>query len=301
MKKKAGINQISNKANSIINIFFLIYAILCIAPLLLSLGVSLTDEKEVILHGFNFIPRKFSIEAYRFLFQDGSHVLRAYGVSIFVTIIGTLLSVLLTALYAYPISRKDFPAAKFFTFFIFFTMLFNGGLVASFYINTQLFHFKNRLFALLLPLMMNPFNVLIVRTFYKQSVPKSIIESSKIDGASEFRIFVQMVLPLSKPAIATIALFDTLCYWNDWFSSLLYISDVKLYSLQYTMYTALMNIKYLLKFGETSSDALNSLGTVPTQTVRFAMVLIAIGPIILAYPYFQKHFVKGLTIGALKG
>lgn len=300
MKKRKN-NQISKTADLVINILFIIYCLICISPVLLTLGISLTSEESIILNGFNFIPKVFSLEAYKFLLNDIEKIARAYGVSILVTIVGTLLSVSFTVLYAYPISRKDFPAAKIFTFFVFFTMLFNGGLVASYLINTQLFAFKNHLRALILPLMMNPFNVLIVRTFFIQSVPIDIIESAKIDGASEYRIFWQMVLPLAKPAIATIALFDTLLYWNDWFNSLLYIKDVKLYSLQYTMYSALMDIKYLLQFAQNSGDVMSSMGGMPMQTVRFAMVLIAIGPIALAYPYFQKYFVKGLTIGAIKG
>ncbi|GMQ64575.1 carbohydrate ABC transporter permease [Vallitalea maricola] len=300
MSKKARINAISNRSNVILNVFFIVYSIICVAPVLLILGISFTSENEIILHGFNFIPKEFSLEAYKFLFRDITSIARAYGVSIFATVVGTFLSVLCIALYAYPISRNDFPAKKFFTFYIFFTMLFNGGLVSTYFFNTQVFHMKNTIYALIIPLMMSPFSVLIVRTFYQQSVPKSILESAKIDGASEFRIFYQMVLPLSKPAIATIALFDTLTYWNDWFSSLLYISDKKLYTLQYTMYTALMNVQYLLKFGQNSSQDIG-LSVLPKQTVRFAMVLIAIGPIALAYPYFQKYFVKGLTIGSIKG
>ena len=300
LKRKVNVNAISNRANFIINLFFVIYSVLCIAPVLLVLAISFTSENEIILHGFSFIPREFSLEAYSFLLRDISSIARAYGISIFVTVAGTSLSVLCMALYAYPISRSDFPARKFFTFYIFFTMLFNGGLVATYFVNTQLFHMKNTVYALIIPLMMSPFSVLIVRTFYMQSVPKELIESAKIDGASEFRIFLKIVAPLSKPAIATIALFDTLSYWNDWFSSLLYISEKKLYTLQYTMYTALMNVQYLLKFGQNLSQDLG-MNTLPTQTVRFAMVLIAIGPIALAYPYFQKYFVKGLTIGSIKG
>lgn len=284
-----------------INLFFIIYSIICLAPIALTLGISLSSEESVILNGFNFIPKELSLDAYRFLLADIGRIGKAYGVSIFVTVVGTLLSVGFTVLFAYPISRKDFPGAKAFTFFIFFTMLFNGGLVASYLINTQIFNFSNHIRALIVPIMMNPFNVLVVRTFFIQSVPKDIVDSAKIDGASEYRIFGQIVLPLAKPAIATIALFDTLFYWNDWFNSLLYIRERDLFTLQYTMYSALMDVKYILQFAQNSSDVMSGMSNMPVQTIRFSMVLIAIGPIVLAYPYFQKYFVKGLTIGAIKG
>lgn len=300
-KNKYKNNQISTVSNMVVNGIFIMYSTICVAPIILIIAISISSEQSIMDSGFGFIPEEISFEAYKFLLRDIGHITRAYGLSVFVTIAGTLLSVTFTTLYAYPISRRDFPLKKFFTFFIFFTMLFNGGLIASYLINTQFYHFKNSVLALIIPLMMMPFNVLIVRTFFVQSVPRDLIDAGKIDGASEYAIFFRIVLPLAKPAIASIALFDTLFYWNDWFSSLLYINDKTLYTLQFTMYTALMDVRYLLQHANQSTDLSGQIAQLPNQTARFAMVLIAIGPIILAYPYFQKYFVKGIAIGAIKG
>lgn len=289
---------ISDGSNSSINVFFIIYSIICIAPVVLIIATSLTQEESIMIHGYSFIPKKFDLAAYRYLLADFKSIARGYGISLFVTIVGTAASVLITTLYAYPVSRPNMPGHKFFSFFIFFTMLFNGGLVATYMINVQVFDFKNRLIALIIPLLLNPFNVLIVRTFLKNNIPDSLLEAAKIDGASEFRIFWQLVIPLSKPVIATITLFNLLGYWNDWFQNLLYITDQSLYNLQYIMYSALMNVQFLSQYSDVGNL---DVGIVPTQGMRFAMVVIAIGPVIFAYPKLQKHFVKGLTIGSIKG
>ncbi|WP_127533378.1 carbohydrate ABC transporter permease [Paenibacillus kobensis] len=294
------VNSLSPVGDWTIKIIFFIYSALCIFPILLLVMVSLSNESDVIVHGYKFIPTKIDLSAYKFVFSDWESIARAYGVSAFVTVVGTALSLIVMALYAYPISRPDFPQRKFFTFFVFFTMLFNGGLVPWYLIYVRFLHLKDSIWSLILPLVMSAFFVLIIRTFFSTTIPAAIIESAKIDGAGEMRIFFRIVLPLSTPVLATVALFSTLNYWNDWFLSLVFITTEKNYSLQYVMYKTLTNIQYLTQH----SDAIAHIGGAtkfPSETVRMAMAVVGIGPIIFAYPFFQKYFVKGLTVGAVKG
>lgn len=296
-------NQVSKLGNTIINGFFLFYSLCCIVPLLLVIMVSLSNEQDVLVHGYSLIPRSIDWAAYEMLMKDWGQLLRSYGVTVFVTVVGTVLSVIMMALYAYPLSREDFPQRKFFTFFMFFTMLFNGGLVPWYLVYTQMLDLKNNIWALILPLLVSAFFVLIIRTFFQTTIPLQVLESAKIDGAGELRIFFQIVMPLSLPVLATAALFSTLNYWNDWYLSLVFISDDKTLSIQYLMYKTLLNIQYLAN-NSTAAAAIAAAGgnvTYPNETARMAMAVIGIGPIVFAYPFFQKYFVKGLTVGAVKG
>ena len=232
-----------------------------------------------------------------------SQIITAYGVTIFVTVVGTLLSLLLIALYAYPLSRKEFRHRNKFALFIFLTMIFNGGLVPWYLVYVNFLHLKDSVWSLIIPLLLQPFFVIIMRTFFQTTIPDSIIESATIDGASEVKIFYKIILPLSLPVLATIGLFNTLNYWNDWFLSLIFITKSNGISLQYLMYKTLLNIQYLTT-NENAASQLSKMGAVvnlPSQTLRMAMAVVGIGPIIFAYPFFQKYFVKGLTIGAVKG
>jgi putative aldouronate transport system permease protein len=283
------------------HVFFILAVASILFPLLLVLSVSFTDEKSLYNTGYTFIPSKLSLDAYNFLWQDGANIIHAYGITIIVTLVGTLIGLLLTALYAYPISRQDFPWKNAFSFFIFFTILFNGGLVPWYLVYTNLFDVKDTILALIVPgLLLSGFYVLIMRTFFQNTLPPSIIESATIDGAGEFRVWWQIVMPLSLPVLATIGLFSTLSYWNDWFSSLIFISNPNLYSLQYLMQKTLLDSQFLAE--HSGSANLSSLMTnMPTETVRMAMAIIGVGPIILAYPFFQRYFIEGLTIGAVKG
>ncbi|KZE72808.1 sugar ABC transporter permease [Paenibacillus elgii] len=296
-------NDISNTANIIINLFFWLHTAVCILPLLLVIIVSFSDEKAVLINGYNFIPESFSLSAYQFLFKDWEQIVRSFGVSVFVTAVGTVISVIIMAMYAYPISRRDFPHKNVFSFFMFFTMLFNGGLVPWYLVYTQMLNFKNTLLALILPLLVSAFFVLMLRTFFSGTIPPALIESAKIDGAGEFRIFAQIILPLSLPVLATVSLFQTLNYWNDWFTSLVFITGSKNVNLQYLMYKTMLDIQFLTS-NTQALQAINQSGgglNLPTETVRMAMAVLGIGPIVFAYPFFQKYFVKGLTVGAVKG
>lgn len=287
----------------LLHLFFICISLICILPVILVIAISFSDENLVIANGFKFIPEKFSLDAYEFLLNQASQVITAYGVTVFVTVAGTLLSLLLIALYAYPLSRKELKHRNKFALFIFLTMVFNGGLVPWYLVYVNFLHLKDTVWALIIPLLLQPFFVIIMRTFFQTTIPDSIIESATIDGAGELRIFYKIILPLSLPVLATIGLFNTLNYWNDWFLSLLYITKSNGISLQYLMYKTLLNIQYLTT-NENAASQLSKMGGVinlPSQTLRMAMAVVGIGPIVFAYPFFQKYFVKGLTIGAVKG
>lgn len=295
-------NTVSKPANVVLNILFIIFSLICIIPLVLVFSVSFSNELSVNKYGYSFIPRKFSTAAYSYLFLNVKSILHAYGITIFVTVVGSLLSVIVIALYAYPLSRRDFRYRNIFTFVVFFTMLFGGGLVPWYLVCTQVLHLKNTIWAMIIPYLISPWYVLIMRTFFATTIPEAIIEAAKIDGCGEFRTFFTIVAPLAKPAFATIGLFTVLNYWNDWWLPLLLIDKDSLVNLQYTMYKITTNIQYLTQLAPTASaQAGNSLATLPAETSRMAMCVVTIGPIILAYPFFQRYFVKGLTIGGVKG
>ncbi|MFC5470857.1 carbohydrate ABC transporter permease [Cohnella suwonensis] len=302
-KKNKGVNDISNFSNFVINGFFWVYTALCVLPLILVIAVSFSDENLVLVNGYKFWPEKFSWGAYDFLLSDWQAILNSYGISILVTVVGTVLALMTMALYAYPISRQDFKHRKAFSFFMFFTLLFNSGLVPFYLTYTQAFHLRDTIWILMIPLLVQPFFVLILRTFFTNSVPTALLESAKIDGAGEWRIFSQIVLPLSLPVLATVGLFCTLNYWNDWFLSLLFINEDSLISIQYRMYKALLDITFLSANSTAYSAILaqNPDFQMPTETVTMAMAVVGIGPIVFAYPFFQRFFVKGLTVGAVKG
>lgn len=225
----------------------------------------------------------------------------AYKVSIGITVVGTLLSVLLMALYAYPLSRKDYPYRNVFTFFLFFTMLFNGGIVSRYMIYTQTLHLKDSYLALILPLLIVPFNVIIMRTFFQSTIHPALIESARIDGAGELRIFLRIVLPLSLPVLATMALFSTINYWNDWFNALLFINKEHMYPIQFLMLRVLKDVQYIRENLTIAAQNPELLKNLPNESLQMALAFIAMGPILIVYPFFQKYFVKGLTVGAVKG
>lgn len=293
-------HQLSSGWNVVFNLIAGIFSFLCVFPFLFVMIISFTDEGALARNGYQIWPEKWSLEAYKYVFQTGDTLLRSYGVTIFVTVVGTLISLFIISLYAYAISRKGFRYRNFFAFFAFFTMLFNGGLVPTYIVATQLLGLKDSIWALILPLALNAFYIMILRTSYSTSVPDAIIESGKIDGASEFKIFYKLVLPLSLPGLATIGLFSTLGYWNDWFNALLYIDDPNLVPLQSMLMRIETSMQFILQNSQNSSLSMAALQSMPQDTSRMAMVVLATGPIILAYPFFQRYFIQGLTIGAVK-
>jgi len=301
MKHVEDTTQISKKADLVINVIMGLMVAASLYPLLLVLSISFTDEQMISMHGYQLIPQVFSLNAYQFVLKEAVDILRAYSVTLFVTVVGSITSLMVISLYAYPLSRKDFRYKGFFTFLVFFTMLFNAGLVPWYMVYVNVLQVKNTIFALILPWLVTPLYVLIMRTFFQTTIPESLIEAAKMDGASEFTIFTRIVLPLAKPSLATIGLFNVLTYWNDWYAPLLFITDKKLFNLQYMMYRVDQSITYLTSNAGALNNASELLADIPSQTARMAMAIIAIGPIIFAYPFFQKYFVAGLTVGSIKG
>ncbi|GAA0406457.1 carbohydrate ABC transporter permease [Paenibacillus motobuensis] len=299
-KKERDFHNLSKPMNITFNLIAGIFAILCVFPFLFVVIISLTDEGTLAKNGYRLIPEKWSLAAYRYMFDMGDTLLRSYGITIFVTVVGTVIALLVMAFYAYAISRKTFRYRNFFAFFSFFTMLFNGGLVPTYIIVTQLMGLKDTVWALILPLAVNAFYIMILRTFYATSVPDAIIESGKIDGAGEFRIFIKLVLPLSLPGLATIGLFSTLGYWNDWFNALLYIDNPNLVPLQSMLMRIETSMQFIMQNAQNSSLSLEAMRSLPQDTSRMAMVVMATLPIIFAYPFFQRYFIQGLTVGAVK-
>lgn len=282
------------------HMLMVIIGICSLAPFLLLVMSSLTDEQSLISNGYSFFPQKFSLYSYEYLLADSTSMLRAYGISIIVTAVGTAVNLLLTTLYAYPLSRKDLPGRNIFAFFLFFTMLFSGGLVPSYIMWTRIFHVNNTLFALIIPnLLLGAFNVIMMRTFFTSNIPDAVIEAARIDGANEFRILYQIVLPMAKPIMATIGLLVGLAYWNDWTNGLYYLNDDRLYSVQVLLMDIQRNIDSLRQ--SASSGASVSLATLPSTGVRMAITVLGILPVMIVYPFVQKYFVKGIAIGAVKG
>ena len=294
-------NEISFGSNILLNLLFLAVSIACIAPVLLVIAISVSDEMSIRSNGYQFWPSAFSTKGYDYLMRAGDAIWRAYGISIFVTIVGTLLSLFIITLYAYPLSRSSFKYRNQFSLFAFFTMIFGGGLVPWYIVYTQLIPIKNTIWILIVPYLMNTWYMMIMRTFYKTTIPESIIESAKIDGAGEFRTYFVIVLPLCKAGLATVGLFCTLGYWNDFFLAMVFVNDSRNFNIQYLMYQTLIAVQNLLNNSNQISNANQILANLPSESVRMAIAVISIGPIVLAYPFFQKYFVKGLTIGAVKG
>lgn len=302
IKKHREINALSPIANFILTLIAGIFAFTCVYPMLLVISASFTNEKSLAVNGYRLFPKEFSTRAYEYIIFNSDQMLNSYVTTILITVLGTLLSLTVVCMFAYPMSRMYFKYRNFYSFFIFFTMMFSGGLVPSYIINTQYLHLTNTIWALILPGCCGAFNVIILRTFFSSNVPDSLIESAKIDGAGEFYAFLRIALPISGPGIATIALFLTLGYWNEWFSALLYINNNKLVPLQ----LLLMRIQNTITSMEQASNISGAdkeawLASLPAETARMAMVLFSVGPIVLAYPFFQRYFVKGMTIGAIKG
>ena len=278
-----------------------ILAVIALLPIILIVIASFTDETTLLRNGYSFFPEKWSTDAYVYMLQQGSTIFRAYGLSVLVTIVGTLISVLITTMIAYPMSRKNFKYRNVLAFFVFFTMLFNGGVVPSYMMWTQIFDIKNSIWALILPnYLCGAFNIFLVRNYYANSIPDALIESAQIDGASELTIFFKIIFPLAVPTVATISLFTALTYWNDWVNALYYIQKPQYYGIQNLLIRIMNNIQYL-KSGAASVAVGTGAISLPSNAVRMSMAVIGILPIVVIYPFVQKYFVKGVVVGAVKG
>lgn len=288
--------------NILINVFFVLFSLSFIVPFLLIISISFTDEQTILSGGYSLIPKMFSLEAYKYVFRSPEQLINSYKVTIFYSIAGTLLSMLVMTLTAYPLSRKNYRYRKPVMFFIFFTMLFSGGLVPSYILITKYLHLGNSIWVYILPYLANAWYIIVIRTFF-QGLPSELVESAKIDGGSELLIFFRIILPLSKPVLATVSLLTLLTRWNDWNTALLYIRDTNLFSLQYLLQKILREAQFIKSMAESSPVAGISMDTsnIPSETVRYAMCIVAAGPMLVIFPFFQKYFAKGLTVGAVKG
>lgn len=287
-----------NLSETAVHILLILLALACFLPFLLVLSSSFSSEKAVITYGYRFFPKEFSVDAYKVIFSDPRQILNSYRVSIVVTVVGTTLGLLMTSSLAYVISRKNYWLRKPIAFLVFFTMLFNGGIVPLYILITRYLHLRDSLWALILPAMVAPFFVLLLRTYFA-GLPEELLDAARIDGAGEFRIFCVIALPLAKPALATVGLFYILGYWNDWYSALLFIDKRDdLVPLQYMLYKIMANLQVITSLRNT---ILLNIPQVPLMTIRMAMAIIAAGPVTIVFLLLQKYFVQGLTIGAFKG
>lgn len=269
----------------------------CVFPFILILTGSITSQGSILRDGYRFIPKEISFQAYKIIFESPRMLLKAYWVSIMVTVSGTLTGLFFTAMTAYVLNSKDFKYRNHFSFYFYFTTIFGGGLVPWYIMMVKYLKMKDTYMALIFPLLMNVFYILIMRNFMK-SIPDAIFESAKLDGAGDFIIFIRLVIPLSKPSLATIGLFIALNYWNDWYNAMLFIDKQSMFPLQYFLYQILSKLDFI---NQTASRSGVPVPEMPSEPMKLAMTVVATGPIVLLYPFVQKYFVKGITVGAVKG
>jgi putative aldouronate transport system permease protein len=274
----------------------IIFALICLLPLILIISSSFTDETAIVRNGYSFWPSEFSVSAYKMIFENPVRILKAYGMTIFVTAVGTTLGTFLNVMTGYVLQRKDFVWRNGFSFYFFFTTLFSGGLVPWYILVVRNLHMKNTIWVLIIPTLISVWYIILVKGFMT-GIPYEITESAKIDGAGDFQIFIKLILPLAKPVVATIGLFTALTYWNDWYMCMLYVDKKEYMTLQYMLYQLMGSIKALR---ELASQTSISASTMPIESTKMALTVITTGPIILLYPFVQKYFVKGLTVGSVK-
>ena len=277
-----------------VHLLLAVIGLACVIPMILVISISFSDDKQLALQGYSLLPVGFSTFAYEYILQQPAQILQAYGVTIFITAVGTLLGLLLCAMLGYAISRQDFLLRGPISFYVFFTLLFSGGMVPFYILVTRYLGLKDNVLVLILPYLVTAWYVLILRTSFAQ-LPTELLDAARIDGAGEWRIFLQIVLPLSKPVLATIGLFFILRFWNDWFLALLFINTASLYPLQYLLYVLMANINFLASNPQTTGIP------IPVQSARMAMAVLAFGPALFSFLLLQKYFVRGITIGGLKG
>lgn len=294
-------NRVRPGTNAGFNLLFTLLAAMAIIPVLFVFMISISSEESIRVSGYSFVPQSFSNSAYMFLWNERATILSALWISVLVTVSGTVLGLALTTTMGYVLSRPGFKLKGFYTWVVFIPMIFNGGMVASYVVNANILNMKNTIWALILPLAVSSFNIIVCKTFFRSTIPDSIIESAKIDGASQLRIFGTIVLPISKPVLATIGLFLTFGYWNDWFQSSLYISRAELVSLQALLNNMMKSLDYIANNPSAGLSLQQYRNSMPSESVRMAIAIVIVIPIACAYPFFQKYFISGLTIGAVKG
>ena len=282
----------------VVAVLILIFCALCVAPFIVGLSASFSDERTLLREGYSFLPRSFSTAAYTMLF-DTDQIYNSYKVSIFVTLVGTLLSMLVTAMMAYPLSVQKVRYRGKISFYVYFTMLFNGGLVPTYMLISKYLGMRDSIWVMIVPVMVNPWNLFLLRNFFA-AIPTELHESARIDGANDVRILFQIILPVSLPAIATVSLFYAVSYWNAWYNAMLYIENAALYPLQYLIMRMMQNIELVKQMAGQAGFTVD-MSSMPSTTTRLATAMVTIGPIIIAYPFAQKYFTSGLIVGSVKG
>lgn len=303
-RHRRGPLEIGNFGNAVICVILALFCLSCVLPILLVYIVSFTDELAITRNGVSFFPEMWSIQAYSMLFGKSlKKIVICYRNTIFLTVVGTVLSLWFMTMYGYALSRKDFKPRQILTFFAYFTMLFSGGMVSSYIINTTVFGLRDTIWVLLLPSLVGAYNIIVLRTFFSSGGNEALIEAAKIDGAGEFRIYAQIVLPISKPALATIGLFTAISYFGSWFNVMLYIDNENLWTIQYMLKRVMNDIQLLRSNADLamSEEGALIMESLPNESAKMALTVITMTPVLVFYPFFQKYFVKGLTLGSVKG
>lgn len=302
-KKNLRLNSVSVGTEVVIHVIIGLFSLCCIIPFIFVIIIAFSSEASIRQIGYSFFPLEWSVEAFRYAFQKLPQIWRSYFNSLFITVVGTVLSTLMCALYAYALYRPDFKYRGFFNFFSFFTMIFGGGLVPTYIVCTQVLGLNENYAALIVPLLVSPFNIIIMRTFFKSSVPMELIEAATIDGSGEYSTLFRVVAPIAKPGVATVALLNALAFWNEWYLSLLYIKRNKvLQPLQALLMELQNNVQYLNQMaGQLGAAAINEAAKMPSQSLRMVLVVLIVVPIACAYPFFQRYIVAGLAVGSVKG
>lgn len=293
-KKKINIGSI------ILNLVLVILSLAIVAPFVLTVAISLSSEVDVANFGYRFIPKRIDFAAYQYVFKNPKSILDAYKITAIFSLISMVLATLLMAMMAYALTKKFLKGRRFMSLYLYFTMLFSGGLVPSYILITQYLHLNDTIWVYILPALISPWYVFMMRTFFAD-LPSETLESAEIDGANEFRIFFTIALPMSKAVLATIALFTFLNQWNNWYTSMLYINDESLVSLQYLLQRIMKNIDLLRQYANTSDSSMIQISELPSETAQMAMAVVVAGPALIVFPFFQKYFVKGINVGSVKG
>lgn len=294
-------NKISKGSNLLLSGMFILLGLICVLPVILVFMISISSEQTIAQNGYQFWPKEFALNAYNYLWTARATLFNALKISVIVTIGGTVIGLILNTSIAYSLSRKNFKFKNFFTWVIFIPMLFSGGMISFYIVVANMLGLKDSILALMLPMAVSSFYIIILRTFFTTTVPDALVESAKIDGASQLRIFTTIVLPISLPAIATVGLFLTFSYWNDWYNALLFIDNSKLVPLQAMLNRIEGDIKFLNEnVGQLGASAADLVASLPTESVKMAIVMVIVLPIACSYPFFQKYFISGLTVGAVK-
>lgn len=300
--KKSRLNKVSIPVEVMINTIIGLFCLLCVIPFIFVVIISFSAEESIKQIGFSFTPIKLSLAAFKYVIDLGDQLWRSYFNSFFITVLGTVISVLICIMYSYALFRKDFKYRQFFMFFAFFTMIFGGGLTPTYMVSKNMLGLSDNYAALIVPLLVNPFNFVIMRSFFQSSVPNELIEAAAIDGSGEYNTLFHIIVPIAKPGIATVSLLTALAYWNEWFTAMLYVRDAKYFPLQYLLTKMQNQVDFLVRnSSKIGIEAANIMKDIPQESLRMALVVLIVLPIACAYPFFQRYIISGLTVGSVKG